>query len=139
MRKNQSGQSFFEAVLALMIIALVAVTVASLSAVSIRNNIFSRNKTQANRYAREASEWLRQERDGDWTDFQGRGGTWCLNTLLGWNSGACTTGEEITNTVFMREAVLTSAADEVTANVTVKWTDAKGDHQVDLVTVFTKW
>lgn len=135
------GQSFFEAVLALMIIALVAITVASLAAVSIRNNIFSRNKTQANQYAREATEWLRQQRDVDWTVFQGRAGTWCLNALtLNWNNnGLCNSNEVITNTIFIREAVLTSTPDQITANVTVKWTDAKGTHEVKASTIFTKW
>ena len=65
MANLQKGQSLFEAVVALAISALIIVAVVALVASSIRNASFSRNVTLASRYAQQATEWLRGQRDAN--------------------------------------------------------------------------
>ena len=64
-----SGQSLFEVVVALAISTLVIIAVVSLAALSIRNTDFSKNKTLASKYAQDATEWLRGQRDADFDAF----------------------------------------------------------------------
>lgn len=139
------GQSLFEVVVALAISALIIVTLVSLTATSIRNTTFSKNKTLAARYAGEAIEWLRGQRDRDITTFVINIQTpiRCLSSL-NWNSSAtCATDEFISQTPFKREATFSSVSEGgknvIEANVRVYWTDSQGEHEVRSVTSFADW
>jgi Tfp pilus assembly protein PilV len=139
------GQSLFEVVMALAIVTIIAVGIVSLSANSIRNANYSRDKTLATRYSEETIEWLREERDTDFTIFISRIGTWCLPSL-DWSSssvGTCSSGEEITNTVFKREVTLLSSLISgktvIEATVKVYWEDSRAVHEVKTITNFTDW
>lgn len=151
----ESGQSLFEVVLALSVIALIIIAVVILATLSIRNSDYSRNKTLATRYSQEALEWLRGQRDTNWSTFYGKAGaapngsTWCLNTEplpQTWTipSGSCTTGTFITtNNVLVRNGVLiqgsVNGSPVVYANVKVSWSDGSGTHEVSSVTTFTNY
>lgn len=153
MKKVQKGQSLFEVVLAIAVITLVLGGLASLATVSIRNSTFSRNKTLSSKYAQEASEWLRSERDKDRDLFIGRAGAvvdvptyYCLNANpLAWNSGECPSGEFIPNTPFIRNLTLTKTVEPlrsktvIKADVVVSWQDAQGDHEARSFTYFSDW
>jgi type II secretory pathway pseudopilin PulG len=145
-KKNlESGQSLLEVVFALVLVGLVVVAIVGLATVSVRNNIYSKNKTLAMRYAQEAIEWVRKKRDiGPWSLFYSHAGRdspskYCLDTL-GWNSVPCD-GKYITGTSFIRELELTksSRSDTVVAEVTVSWSDGQGNHQSQISSEFTKW
>ena len=145
--KNESGQSLFEIILSLAIITLIIVAIVALTATSIRNTTFSKNKTLASRYSQEATEWLRGERDADFNAFETRTLTplYCLPSLT-WSSatiGACTSGQEIANTLFRREISFSSSVVNgktlIQAGVRVYWTDAQGLHEVRSVTNFSDW
>ncbi len=136
------GQSMFEVVMALFIMALIIVGVVFLSTNSIANSAFSRNKTIAGRYSQEAVEWLRGQRDSDPTLFVTNAtGTWCLASLSFTSHAACGSGSVITGTVFKRQVVFTedgSTADTIIkAEVTTSWTDSKGTHTAKSITEFT--
>jgi len=75
MKKNIlfKGQSMFEVVFALGIIALITIAIVSVSTVAIRNNIASKNKSLANKYLNEMNEWLRAERDKSFPTIYGHG------------------------------------------------------------------
>ena len=145
--KNESGQSLFEIILSLAIITLIIVAIVALTATSIRNTTFSKNKTLASRYSQEATEWLRGERDTDFNAFETRTLTplYCFPSLS-WSSasiGACTSGQEIANTPFRREISfsnsLVNGKTLIQASVRVYWSDAQGLHEVRSVTNFSDW
>jgi len=151
-----SGQSLLEVIFALVLVGLVVIAIVGLSTISIRNNIYSRNKTLAKRYAQEAIEWVRKKRDvGPWAYFysfsgDGSASTYCLSGLNSefgnsWTlgpSGSCASDEFISGTTFIRELKLTKKVgqdDTVIAEVVITWNDGQGDHKSQITTEFTKW
>lgn len=134
------GQSMFEVVMALFIMALIIVGVVFLSTNSIANSAFSRNKTIAGRYSQEAIEWLRGQRDSDPTLFKTNAvGTWCLSSLSFSSHSAC--GSAIGSTIFKRQVAFTEDTTTlktiIKAEVTTSWDDSKGTHQAKSTTEFT--
>ncbi|MFZ5932782.1 MAG: PulJ/GspJ family protein [Patescibacteria group bacterium] len=143
----ETGQSLFEIMLALAISTLIIVAIVVLTSNAIRNTTFSKNKTLATRYSQEATEWLRGERDTDFTAFESRAATplYCF-PALSWASatvGACGSGQEITDTIFKREISFSGSVVNgktlVEAGVKVYWTDSQGLHEVRSVTNFSDW
>lgn len=149
MLKNMNkGQSLFEVVIALAISALIIVTLVALVSAAIRNSTFSKNKTLAARYAQDATEWLRGERDTDWDALSSRssagdGITWCLTTLA-WpaSAGSCS-GNFIGGTEFEREITLSYPnpldPSNIQADISIKWSDSQGEHEVRSATNFGDW
>lgn len=143
--KNEKGQSLFEVVLALGVITAITVGIVSLTVNAMRNAAFSKNKTLAGRYAQEATEWLRSQRDNDFNLFETHAQTieWCL-TGLNWNKiGACGEPDKISGTPLLRDVTfstsLVSGKTIINADVVVYWTDAQGYHEVRSATSFTDW
>jgi Tfp pilus assembly protein PilV len=161
--QNMVGQSLFEVVFTVAIIALVLTGITSVAVVSVRNASFSDNNAQATRYAQETTE-LRAERDGDWSAFLTNVGsnspsfTYCFDSL-GWsNVDSCTATETIGSTIFIRDVEFscwefdpgppptfptidcdeTSVAN-VQADISVSWVDAQGTHTVDNAARYTSW
>lgn len=146
--KNQIsslGQSLFEVILTVAIITLIITGVVSLAVNSLQNAVYSRNKTRSSRYVQEAVEWLRRERDTDFTLFKSRSETpvWCLNSLSWNNLGTCGADEKISGTPFKRElnfiTSLKSGKIIIEASVVVSWEDSRGLHEVKSITYFTDW
>lgn len=142
---NEKGQSLFEVVLALGVITIIMAGVVSLTVSSIRNTTFSKNKTLAGRYAQEASEWLRSERDNNFTVFETQTLTtvWCLPDLNWTKIGVCGEADKISETPLFREVSFSSdtisGKTVIEANIKVYWTDAQGSHETRNVTYFTDW
>lgn len=135
------GQSLFEVVIAVGLAALILSGVVSLAAVSVRNSSFTRNNAQATKYAQEAMEWIRSQRDTNaWEDFDNNATGAPINICgfpIDWST-AC----PISGTIFSRTATLTLEGgdpDKIIAVVTVSWTDAQGVHDVNSQTRFTNW
>jgi type II secretory pathway pseudopilin PulG len=144
--KLYSGQSLFEVVVAVGIIAVLIAAIAGLATSSIRNTTFSKNNSLATRYTQEASEWLRSQRDTDWVAFHASAqasAIYCLTTLSLANPGVCDlndTLDAIAQTIIFREVSFSNiAADSVAATVTATWRDSQGLHQVETSTVLTDW
>jgi len=141
--KNQKGQSMFEVFLSLTVITVVIVALVILASNAVRNTTYSRNKTLSTRYSQETMEWLRGERDMDWTIFSTRAltsPTYCMQTLVWDDIGECSFGETITGTSLQREVKLTiENADQIEAEVRVYWEDSQGMHEVRATTEFTNW
>ena len=127
-----------------ILIALVSVAIVGLATVSVRNNAFARNNSLANKYAQEAIEWLRSERDKGWVAFSSHTheneNISCLTEIGEWQ-GACEEGDTIPETNIKREFSLIKKSDpnRVTANVYMSWIDGVGDHKIKVVTDFTDW
>lgn len=151
MNKNYiKGQSLFEVVIAIFIMAMVIIGVVILATNSIANSSFSRNKTLAGRYTQEAIEWLRSQRDADINMFISKISPipYCLNTLT-WNMNTCGTDEFVVdvatgNTIFKREVILSTSQmglfpnlkNVIEVNVKVFWDDSKGYHEARSATNF---
>lgn len=143
--KLEMGQSLFEVVVAIAISALVMVSVVALATLAVRNTTFSKNKTLASRYAEEALEWLRNERDKDVSAFLNKAQIpkWCLNQLSWSNQNPCSPNEKITGTPFLREVSFSNVGlppdTIIEAVVKVEWVDSQGSHLVQNVTNFADW
>ncbi len=145
--KTDSGQSLFEVVVAIAISALIIVAIVSLTSNSIQNSSYSKDKTLAATYVQQATEWLRSQRDNDTNTFieHVTTPTWCLNNISAvsaWNHPGSCNGEYIVGTHFTREATFNvtlqpNGKNLIEANVTVKWTDTKGIHEVTSATNFS--
>lgn len=140
------GQSLFEVVFAVGIAALIIVGVVSLSRKSISNADFSKNNALATRYALEAREWIRQQRDSlGWDAFNTKVGYHCLSNLT-WGNTSNPCGV-ITGTIFSRTANLSQTTvtingvnyPAVKAEVKVRWIDGSGEHEVKDVSRYTNW
>lgn len=143
--KNQKGQSLFEVVLALGVITAICVGIVSLTVSAIRNAAFSKNKTLAGRFAQEATEWLRGERDNNFNLFETHAQTllWCFSGL-NWNKvGACGESDQISGTPLLRDVTfstnLVSGKTVIDVSVKVYWDDAQGAHEVRSTTSFSDW
>lgn len=142
-KNTQNGQSMFEVFLSLTVITVVIVALVILASNAIRNTTYSRNKTLSTRYSQEAIEWLRGQRDMDWTIFTTRAITsqyYCMDSLSWDNIGFCGGSDTIENTSLYREIGLTvDAVDQIEAEVRVYWDDSQGMHEVRTTTKFTNW
>lgn len=146
MRKqgSQSGQSLFEVVVAVGVFALIIAAIVGLATSSIRNTTFTRNNALATRYSQEAVEWLRTQRDTDWSSFHtyalGVPPTYCLSDLSWADIGDCGSGDSVPETILFRKVDFLDVTDtSVTATIETSWTDSQGTHQVEVSTEFTDW
>lgn len=143
--KLKRGQSMFELLIAVFVIAITLTAVVSLVTNSISNTTFSRDRTLASKYTQEAVEWLREQRDADWGAFRNRasagGSTYCLHNL-NWNSGSCSDTQYIVDTNLRRQITLllsSSDPNTVEARVVTSWVDQSGTHESRITTYFTNW
>jgi len=154
--KNISGQSLFEIVVAIAIIALITVAIVGLATISVRNSSFSEEKTSANFYTQEVVEWLRQYRDEQgWVVFSQKvlpgvpleGQVWCFPTVSDsdWDSNTtpdnCDSEAYIDGTKYLREVTLIDGdeVDTIDVDVSVYWEDSRGIHNASISTIFSKW
>lgn len=146
------GQSLFELLIAIGISALIIVVLVSLVASALQNAAFARNQTLAGRYAQEATEWLRGQRDADTNTFKENVASQpyeivrCFNTFNWTSIGPCGTGDTIDGQFIRQISFKTVNAevngeikDIIEADVTVSWTDSKGLHQITNATDFSDW
>jgi type II secretory pathway pseudopilin PulG len=144
--RRMTGQSLFEIVLALGIILLLVGGLVVAATISVRNTNVSTGQAEATRYAQQAMEWIRNEKDNDWERFRNRayddpGSLYCLNTLS-WplRPGRCGSSSFIPNTQYQREARLVRQdPNTVKVTVSVFWQEAGRRHTTDISSVFTNW
>ena len=130
---KEKGQSLIEVIAALAIALLVLLALVRVTIVSMRNANFAKNQALATQYAQEAMEWIRTQRDADWSNLTE--GTYCLSDSLSWLTGSC--GYTLEG-IFKREAFLTSqGTDKFQVLVAVSW--ASGAHKSELTSYLTSW
>jgi len=133
----------FELLVAVFVIGITLVALVGLTARSIGNTTFSRERTLAAKYTQEVVEWLRAERDKDWGLFRARGSadgaSYCMETLA-WAAGTdCTpiSGTNLSRQVFLFYSP--ANPDSVEARVVTSWSDSAGLHESRVTTYFTNW
>lgn len=137
------GSSMFEVVLALGVMTIIIVGVIILTLFSVRNASFARDKNLASKYAQEATEWLRGQRDQNVSNFLllAQSPEYCLDQLSFNNVGSCSQTEFIQNTKFIRNLIfeknLSMGKSIVNAKIIVSWEDSQGYHEARSTTDFT--
>ena len=156
MIKNIQGQSLVEVTFAIGVIALIVTAIVGLSTIAVRNSNMSKTQTLANKYALEAMEWIRQQRDQSetWTLFKtplgisdpGDTSTYCMQELnFSVGSNCLSLGDEISGTNLTREVEFINidpkptAGETIEVTVTVSWIDSKGPHNIENKTYLTDW
>jgi len=154
LKHNQLGQSLFELVFSLGIVSLVLLTLVSLSTKAVSNSTFAKNSSLAARHNQEVLEWVRSQRDLDWTLFINKvtnnktvnTTTWCFadltTPLVSRSPGACSNTSFIPNTQFIRQAVINfipGPPESVEIISTVKWQDPSGEHDSQATTTLSNW
>lgn len=155
LKKKSGGQTLVEAIVALGVAVIIITALVAVTTTALNRAQFVKERTQAQKYAQEGLEWIRAERDKDWSDFANKAGlppigtSYCLNAdpLTGWPSGACAANDYSLGGLFKREAVLERAnivpgppdPDQVEVRVTVSWQEGGRTHKSEQTTYLTSW
>jgi len=133
--KNNKGFTLIEIIVFITVFAVFFVTAAYVVTVSLRILKFNQDKLVASHLASELNEWVRGEKEVDWSSFANTkasqvGTTWCFKTspITAWPSlaSSCSVAEQyVLLGQFKREVKLTtnsaSAPTQVTSQITVSW------------------
>lgn len=164
--KSTEGQSLIEVLAGLAMAVLIVAALINMVTASLRSANFAKTTSQATKYAQEAIEWLRSQRDlpgRTWDQFKlsllstDNSKVWCVKDVtvgLPVVSGACASDQYVCyggctdaeKTIFFRQITVArdlSNADRLNIKVTVSWKDqALADHKSELTTILTntgKW
>jgi type II secretory pathway pseudopilin PulG len=141
------GQSIFEVILALAVSAIMLTGIISLTSRSVSTSTLSKNKAQANRYASEAVEYFRKEKEFyGWTTLKNAatagGGNWCMTNLSFSINSECdpdNSAHFISNTIFQRTAAVSATGKTLDISIKVKWIDEKGTHETYTISAISDW
>lgn len=148
MKKSPAPQSFSEGGFSLIevlvftaILGLFFVAAISVATYNLQNMKVQEHKILATRYAEEAVEWVKKEKEDDWSVFITRGSlggtTYCLDSLS-WSTPASCLDFDL-GLIYKRELLITnsgSPVDQVETTVTVSWQDMGTVLSVPIKTVF---
>lgn len=142
--KFNKGQSIFEVIAAIGLISLIMIVIVAMAGLSVKNNSYSRNNTLATRSSEETLEWLKEQKDTNWTDFSEHAVNqkWCFPTLsfVDGKVGPCGSEDFIQGTEIKREVNFSTIdTSNIQTITTIYWTDTGGYHEVSSVTDLTNW
>lgn len=144
---KKSGFSLIEVLIFITVISLFFVSAAAVVSVVVKNMKVNEHKILGTRFAQEAVEWLRSEKEVDWNAFAERApssGTpveYCLNSLA-WNSMPC---DYSLKTLYQRTVTLKSIESvggykyQVDVSVLVKWNEPGRAYSIPINTTFSIW
>lgn len=139
--------SLIEVLVFITILSLFFVAAMAVTTFSLRNMKASEYKILAAHLAEEGMEWVRSEKEADWSQFTDKdtlgGTTYCIKNLNWNNSVPCTNYTLGTPAIFKRELkVDNQAGNPITATdieITVSWTDGTTVFEVPVKTVLKVW
>lgn len=147
----KKGFSLVEVLVFVTILSLFFVAAVTITTFNLRNLKVQEHKILATRYAEEAIECVKQEKEDCWQDqppstigFSSRdtstesGTKYCLNTLS-WTSGLCTTYSLGTPAFLKRDLIITNSGNPVNkiiTELTVSWLENIIVQKVVLKSVF---
>ena len=143
--KKLSGFSLVEVLVFTAVLGLFFVAAMSVVTFNIKNMKIQEHKIIATRYAEEAVEWLKQEKEDDWSEFIKKDNnpsgckTFCLNNLEeGWSHQVPPSCDYGLGTIYKRELLITnsSSLDNIDSIITVSWQDMGTGLSVPIKTVF---
>lgn len=146
MWRSESGQSLFEVIIAIAVVAVALTALVSLGTNALGNAQFSENQSTGASLTQEALEWVREQRDLNWDDFvrdiDVNGETWCLENLSFNSPGECGSNDLIADR-FTREVTLNTddpnIPQVVEVEVTTSWIESGNQKSSKANTVLTDW
>jgi Tfp pilus assembly protein PilV len=149
---SQKGLSLLEVLAFVTILSLIFLSIAYSTGQSIKRTKFNEQKLIATRLAEELEEWIRGEKEADWSTFYSTyagavGKTYCFddsvydnNNDISWPSeGTCNNVYGLRGT-YLREVTLTqSLSSQVQVVIDVSWKDAQNTFNVPITTILTQW
>lgn len=143
---RRSGFTLIEILVFTAIVSIFYVVAAAVSAFSLGVMKTNENKIYATHYADEAIEWMRGQKESDWTSFAARSShSYCFNsaTISSWPStGACATSGATAYSLggrFNRTVTLQNSASNIEVASTVTWIGISSQSQsVTVRTVFAQ-
>jgi len=127
-----SGQSLVEMIVAIAVMMVVVVSLISVATTSLRNASFSRDQALATKYAQDAIENVRSQRNQNpWDSFA----TECINI----NCGTILSGISYPSPFTLTCGCNCPDPDMCEVTVNVSWADTKGTHKSELTTRLTNW
>lgn len=139
----KKGFSLIEVIIFVSIISVVFILAVTITVGVLRQLKVNEHKILATRYAEEAMEWIRDEKEVDWTIFTAKGGkTYCLNTALNWNNQSNCSSTYSLDSYYSRIATLTSKSVsgvvyEIDVDVKVQWQEGGNTYSVPVTTALT--
>lgn len=145
--KKNMGFSLLEVLIFVSIISLFFIAAASVATVSLRTIKANENKILATRYAEELAEWVRGEKEEDWTVFTTtRMGNWCFSQepVTKWPDSKSTTNpicpdSQVIGSLFKREMIVELSGERVNASINVVWSEGVQTLSVPIKTVFERF
>jgi Tfp pilus assembly protein PilV len=153
---NQKGAILIEAILALTVIVVLMTALVSALVSSLSNSNYSKAQTAATGYAQEGLDYMRNERDNNYTNISTLNGTYCLSSALAFSGPGSPCGANIDGKFSRSLYVNNTGKDErsgaslpinkcesssVFVASSVSWTDSKCTsglcHKVELSACFT--
>lgn len=142
--QTKLGTSIIEVVIATALISVAIIAALSLTNQSQKQNTYAKNLAAAGKYATQASDWIRAQRDiSGWaTIYALDDGTYCLNSFPQDISliepGSCAGNSFLDATIYQRQVELTKSADSINLKITVKWMD-NIERQATIEMELTSW
>lgn len=143
--KYLRGTSIIEIVIATALISVSVISALSLMNNSQKQNTYARGLAEATRYATQASDWIRAERNtlGFGTINTVAAGEYCLNTFpvnfLSLEAGACSAVSFIPNTIFARKIIIAkNNPTSINITIEVSWLE-KTTRQATIEMELTQW
>ena len=147
--RNVEGFSLVEVLVFTVVLGMFFVAAISVTVFNLKNMKIQEHKILATRYAEEAIEWVKQEKEDNWTDFiekdtsaviPSSGTTYCLNDdSPSWDSSFPCESYGL-NAIFKREIVIRNSGvpdvNLVEVELTVYWEDMGTDLSVTIKNVF---
>jgi len=137
---RQRGQTVIEAIVVVGVVILLVTGLIAGTVVSLKNVRNARTRSQAVKYAQEAVEVIRSERNSNWTDFFSiYNGYYCLGSdavFVATISG-CPNNIVTSDSVFSRTVSFVPSGDIMRVAVSVSYPDAI--KSIDITTYLTKW
>lgn len=136
--KKLAGFSLIEVLVFVTILALFFVAAMAVTIYSLRSMKTQQYKILASHLAEEANEWIKLEKENDWTEFikhdtSGETGTtYCLNDIdLNWNNPyTCIEYSFGTPTIFKREVLIKNHGNQVDTSIIVRWLDSETEKNI---------
>lgn len=148
--RNEGGFSIIEVLIFTLLSSMVLIALSYATLVAVRTSQSSQNKTLSTRFVQQAQEWLKGQKEVDWSVFVStlEVGTYCLNTIpddiaeIVTLLNPCATTDFTLSNRFKRELVITSknvSDTEIAYTVFTYWYEGKVLNRTQVSGLFALW
>ncbi len=137
------------------ILSIIMLAIVYATTLALKRTQFNQHKIFATRYMEEAQEWVRGEKEVNWTTFLNRSpGTYCMNEDMTtcsdagscWSQATACDADDFSlgssgglQNGYSRSMVLTTSGSSVHVETTVSWKDGPNIFDVTSDTTFSRW